>query len=109
MWHGFVNNKLESANVDSLEFVWHCLQRIVEFWVFCCFECCNFSVDGTCANIDERDVFCLGKVEGVAKSCCRVVGIDVREDQRVSVLLPTKELPMDDNVSGFVSSVVACE
>ena len=101
--------KLESANVDSLELVWHCLHGVVEFLVFCHFECCNFSIESMLTIINEQGVFCLGEIEGVAKGHCGVVGINVRQDQGVTAQLSTKESPMDDNVSGFGLPVVTCD
>ena len=55
-WCRFVNDKLESGSVDSLELVWHCLQRVVEFSVFCCFECGDFGIDSICLQTLMNEV-----------------------------------------------------
>ena len=67
--HGFVDDELESANVNAFELVRHGSQCVVELLMFCSFESSNLCIDSMLANIDERRILGASEVEGVSKGC----------------------------------------
>ena len=57
------DDEFESAKVDSLKLFRHVAQRLVELLVLLCFDQRNFSIDSVFADVHERDVLCLRKIE----------------------------------------------
>ena len=56
-------DEFESAKVDSLKLFRHVAQCLVELLVLLCFDQRNFSIDSVFADVHERDVLCLRKIE----------------------------------------------
>ena len=102
----FINDHLETPEIDSFQSVRHGSKRIVELLVFRSFDDSNLCIDSMLADIDKRCILCASEVEGVSKGCCRTVCIHIREDQRMSAQLSSKKPTMDDCVASLRAPVM---
>ena len=65
----FIDDHLETPEIDSFQLVRHGSKRIVELLVFRSFDDSNLCIDSVLANIDERRILSTSEVEGVLKGC----------------------------------------
>ena len=59
----FVNDELETSEVDPFQLGRHGSKRIIELLVFCSFDDGNFGIDCMFADINKRSILCLSEIK----------------------------------------------